>query len=331
MIYRDWVTFKNKSLTFNPTSTNLGSQPLEVGLVDQQELMTHYILNIQVVDEFKYDPDKLDKIYIRYPKENQVNVSSLFDEFANHRTQVYIKEENETVSWTVFDNKSLIVMISNPIFGDYGEHNLTISIFDEWYSRYFESSFVLDIHFPNPPTAVGSIADVTAYQGQDKVELYIDEGIFYDEDDTFSVIIQWWNNLRISDDVSFNNLTLVNPSNNFDLKFNKNYVGKWESQLIAIDSLLQTAIIDFYVDVLKWPQAHWLYWNGPDLKDCALWIKGFEIDGSTGACSMTQVYFDWWIIIVYVIIVLFATIFTEHDLNASYIFLESIKSIGCFL
>ena len=80
------------------------------------------------------------------------------------------------------------------------------------------------------------------------------------------------------------------------MKLNKKFVGVWPSALIATDSYLQTASINFFINVLKWPQNCCLYWNGPKTIDWTEWVRGFLIDRSTGEWRVAQFYFDTWII-----------------------------------
>ena len=74
----------------------------------------------------------------------------------------------------------------------------------------------------------------------------------------------------------------------------------------------------------RWPQTHWLYWNGPNIIDWVECYAGFKIDASTKEWRVSQLYFDSWIIISFTILVLLMTILSDHDVNASYFLLESI-------
>ena len=47
-------------------------------------------------------------------------------------------------------------------------HLLTISIYDIWFLKYFNSSVEIEISPSHPPSATGGITDITAYQGQKK-------------------------------------------------------------------------------------------------------------------------------------------------------------------
>ena len=94
--------------------------------------------------------------------------------------------------------------------------------------------------------------------------------------------------------------------------------------IIAYDSFMQTSLVTFYFNVLRWPQSYWLYWNGPRLIDWTEWIKGFVLDPSTGEWKETNSYFDTYAIISFVIVVLLITILSDHDVNASYVILETI-------
>ena len=118
--------------------------------------------------------------------------------------------------------------------------------------------------------------------------------------------------------INYNTETLL------QIMFPKNYIGHWNSSIIAVDFFTQTSIIDFSIEVLKWPQEHWLYWNGPEAIDWTEWIPGFFIDPSTGKWRVGAPYFDSWVIISFVYVILLLTILTDRDVNASYVLLESI-------
>ena len=182
----------------------------------------------------------------------------------------------------------------------------------------------MEIYPHNPPTAVGTISNMTAYQGQDKIKLIIQNDIFYDTDDVFSIVINSWNDVLVNTDTSLHNISVSNPTSILDLNFNKDFVGNWSSSLIAVDSLVQTASIKFNIHVLKCPQDHWIYWNGPNTKDCTQWVSGYIVNSSNGKWVAADEYYDRWFIAAFIIIVLLMTFFTDHDLNASYVLLESM-------
>ena len=182
----------------------------------------------------------------------------------------------------------------------------------------------MEIYPHNPPTVVGTISKMTVYQGQDNIKLIIQNDIFYDKDDVFSIIINSWDDVLVNIDTSLKNISAFNPSSILDLKFNKNFVGNCSSSLIAVDSLLQTASINFNIDVLKCPQNHWIYWDGPDTKDCTQWVSGYIVNSSNGKWVAAYEYYDRWFIAAFIIIVFLMTFYTDHDLNASYALLESL-------
>ena len=122
----------------------------------------------------------------------------------------------------------------------------------------------------------------------------------------------------------FKNISASNPSSILDLKFNKDFVGNCSSSLIAVDSLVQTASINFNIDVLKCLQDLWIYWNGPNIKDCTQWVSGYILNSSNGIWVTAHEYYDRWFIVTFIIIVFLMTFFTDHDLNASYALLESM-------
>ena len=156
------------------------------------------------------------------------------------------------------------------------------------------------------------------------VVLKISKGFFYSKNEEFSIVFKFCidvNPNKNNSEMSFKNF---NSLTFLQIIFNKKFVGIWVSNLIAVDSFMQTSIVTFYFNVLKWPQKYWLYWNSPNLIDCIEWIQGFVVDSSTGEWRMSELLFDKWVIISFVIIVLIITITSDIDLNASYALLENI-------
>ena len=242
----------------------------------------------------------------------------------SHAFNIEIKENNKDIRWAYFEYKDNIITISNYSKADFGEHNLSILIYDEWFSRYFNSSLKVILSPPLPPSVVGTISNVTAYQGQDIVYLKIDEGLFYDRNERFSIVVKWCTKIFTNLKDSTMNYTNWNDLTLLQITFLKQFIGICESNLIAYDSYMQNSLVTFYFNVLKWPQNYWLYWNGPKLIDWTEWIKGFVLDPSTGEWKEMNSYFDTYVIISFVIVVLLITILSDHDVNASYVILETI-------
>ena len=312
------------SIIFNPTYADLGVQNLAIELSNKSVLTNNYNLSIAVIDNFKYNPVKIDNITVYYPRAKEFSISKLLSMLVNHATSVNIKENSEDVEWANYVAGDQSILISNYSQNNYGVHNLTISIYDYCFRKTFESFIIVEITHQHPPVATGSISNITVYQGQENIRINLQNDLFYDKEDNFDITINWWDNVRISSNISFENISDSSSSSVLGVQINKDFIGEWPSKLIAVDSLLQTASIEFYIIALKWPQAHWLYWNGPNNIDWTTWVSGFVVDPKTGDWRIANVFFDWWIIIFFAIVVLLMTISTNHDLNASYILLESI-------
>ena len=315
---------QNTTLLFNPTSFNKGQNEIIVELVDKQGLANNYTICISVVDEFEYCPDKIDLIQAKYSKSTKASISKLLNQFVNRNFSVSLKENNQDVEWAKYISDSQSILISNLTFIDIGFHNLSVSIFDSCYLRSFTAFVIVQVVVQHPPTVVGKISNMIAYQGQEQVELVINEAIFYDKDSFYSIITNWCQDVKISKEVSFQGIIDFNPSSLIKLEFNKYYTGVWQSLLIAVDDILQTASIDLYITVLKWPQMNCLYCNGPNSSDWIQWMSGYIIDVSNGKWIIDYVYFDWWIIATFAIIILVITILSDYDVNASYVLLENI-------
>ena len=320
--YRDFIRIQNSTLLFNPSSSDLGSVLLILLLIDAQGLTENYSLTINVIDEFSYKPPILKSTNIFYQKLGIVNISSLLYCSINHNFSVEIQESNQNVTWANYDKSSLSILISNYTQNNFGTHNLSVSIYDYWFQRSFDSSLQVNIYAHLPPAAVGVVQNVTAYQGQERIDLSIKSDIFYDKYDQFSIIISWWNNMQINANSSLNNFTNTNSASNFELQLNKNFIGLCPSDLIAVDSLSQTVTINFYIDVLKWPQKECLYWNGPKAKEWTKWANLYTLDPATGDWIIQKHYFDFWILLWFSIFTILVTLFTDYDSSAWFILLE---------
>ena len=300
-------------------------------LVDSQGLTNSYVFNVNVVDQFEYSPAEIDLIQAKYFKSTEASISTLLNQFANHSFSVSLKEHSQDVNWVKYVPDRQSILISNLTIKNIGVHNLSISIFDGCYLRSFTAFVIVQIFVQHPPTAVGTISNVTAYQGQKQIEFAINEAVFYDKDNYYSIITNWCQDVRISQEVSFQGIKDFNPRSLANIEINEYYTGIWEAFMIAVDDILQTASIKFYLEVLKWPQTNCLYCNGSNSLDWTQWISGYAIDASTREWVADNVYFDWWIIITFTVIVLIMTILKDHDVNASYILLENITLLWMLL
>ena len=253
-----------------------------------------------------------------------VDISKQMAQFLGHTHKVQIKENNKSINWAYYDEKNCSIIVSNFTQNDIGEHNLSIFIYDYWYSRYFSFSLTVIIFYPHPPAILGTIPNITAYQGQENVILKIEEGIFYDLNSNFSVFISFCSDVSTSSKDYQINFTDLNPVTYFQVTLNKNFLGSWKSNIIAFDLSEQASLATFYINVLKWPQRNWLYWNSPNIANWTEWIQGLVIDPSTREWKYGEPFFDKWIIISFTIVVLITTVISDHDVNASYILLESI-------
>ena len=293
-------------------------------LVDYEGLSSDYILNINVEDNFVYQPERMKNIILYYPRVANVNISKLLLQFIDHRFVVSIQEKNKVITWAKYEANSQSIIFSNYEKIYYGEHILVISIFDEWFSRYFNSTLISIISFSHPPSVTGNISNITAYQGQEVIGIKIHEGVFYKEYEEFSIVFNLWTDAHVDSKSSLTSIVNINPDIYYEVKFKKIFIGSWESNLIAVDLNKQASLIKFYINVLKWPQIHWLYWNGPNTIEWIEWIPGFFVYTPTGEWRILEFYFDSWVIISFAIVVLLMTILSDHDVNASYILLESI-------
>ena len=284
-------------------STDQGLKSITIQLIDAIELVNNYNISISIVDNFKYIEYILNKILVYYPRVIKVDISKLLIQSIDHTYNVQILERNIEVKWVKYNYENQILVISNYTKNDYGTHNLSISIFDDWYQRHFNSTLKVTISQPHPPVAVGLIPNITAYRGQDKIVVNITQGIFLDKDESFSLMVTGWSNTDINTRGSINNFIDMNPLVQLEALLDSKFVGNCTSNIIAYDSYLQTWLINFNINILQWAQANWLYWNGPNISDWIQWFPGFIIDSTTGEWRLFEYNFDLIIIIVYVIII----------------------------
>ena len=284
-------------------STDQGLKSITIQLIDAIELVNNYNISISIVDNFKYKEYILNKIIVYYPRVVKVDISKLLIQSIDHAYNVQILERNIEVKWVKYNYENQILVISNYTKNDYGTHNLSITIFDDWYLRYFNSTLKVTISQPHPPVAVGLIPNITAYRGQDKIVVNIAQGIFLDKDENFSLMVTGWSNTDINTRDSINNFRDMNPLVQLEALLNSKFVGNCTSNIIAYDSYLQTWLVNFNINILQWTQANCLYWNGPNISDWIQWFSGFIIDSTTGEWRLFEYNYDLIIIIIYVTIV----------------------------
>ena len=150
----------------------------------------------------------------------------------SHSFSVEIKENNKDIKWAYFEYENSIITIFNYSQAEFGEHSLSILIYDEWFSRYFNSTLKVILSPPLPPSAVGTISNITAYQGQDIVYLKIDEGLFYDHNERFSIVVKCCTEIFMNlkdfnmNYTNWNDLTLL------QITFLKQFIGICESNTV---------------------------------------------------------------------------------------------------
>ena len=266
----------------------------------------------------------MSKVTIYYPEIVSFNILKLLDQLITHKLSIQIMENNKDVRWAKYEPDNQSIIFSNYTQNDIGEHTLSMSVYDDWFSRYFNSTIMVIISMPHPPSAVGKISNITAYQGQDAVVLYIEEGVFYNKNEVFTLTLSMWTDVYFKSKSTQSIFTEISDFSYYEFTFKKNFIGSWGSSLIAVDSFMQTSLVNFSIEVLKWTQLHWLYWNGPNITQWTEWVRGFIIDLSTGEWRVAEFYFESWIIILFVIVMLLITILSDQDVNVSYVLLESI-------
>ena len=96
-----------------------------------------------------------------------------------------------------------------------------------------------------PPVVVGNVPNITAYQGQESVDIIIPDDLFYDEDDNVSVTISSWN---INDTVVTNSQFYNSIQGKISIEFKDSFIGLCEIPIIGLDSLLQNARTSFFIN-----------------------------------------------------------------------------------
>ena len=171
------MSFQNSTLTFGPTSAYSTINRLEFELFDSEGLSNQYSILIKVANDFEYNPDTIEDVIVLYSNSAEIDISQLLYNSIS-KVEVVLHEGSKEVTWAKYiDNKT--ILISNFTQYDFGVHNLTVSIYDSCFMKTFESAVVVKLYPHSPPTAVGTIQNLTAYQGQQNIELKIDNDIFY--------------------------------------------------------------------------------------------------------------------------------------------------------
>ena len=143
-----------------PTSKDLGLQKITIELSDIEGLFKDFILSILVIDTFEYQSKSVGKIIVFYPEVYQVDISKQISQSLTNTYSIYIKENSKEIGWVYYEAENIIT-ISNYTPADFGEHYLLISIYDEWFSRYFNFSMIVLISPPHPPAITGTIQNIT--------------------------------------------------------------------------------------------------------------------------------------------------------------------------
>ena len=306
-----------------PKSENIGHHQITIRLIDLRGLYSDYLIAINIEDNFYFIPQNFSFLKIRFPSIKEIDISDSISQFKNKNITVKVFENSKIVNWAVYKEENNSILISNYNKNDEGTHNLTLSIYNSWYSKSFDSFILIGLIINPPPVAVNTISDIKAYQGE-TIQLLLAEDLFFDPDDSIQIYLHFCTNILIKTNVSSKQISSDTASYYLNVDLDRNFIGICKSQAVALDTFSQTATIDFSIDVHIWPQIHWQYWSGPNKSDWIQWKDGYTLNSYTKECEIVDKYFDRWIILVFTAIVLLMTVFTDHDLNVSYILLESI-------
>ena len=141
--FRDWIKIQNNTLTLNTNSLESSPMKLEIELVDRENLINKYSINVIVVDDFEYIANPIGIIKISYPKPKTVDISGLLYQFDINQISISLKENDEQVSWAKFNYDKMMIIFSNMTKQDYGDHNLKVLIHNSWFKKFFEAYLVV--------------------------------------------------------------------------------------------------------------------------------------------------------------------------------------------
>ena len=157
--------------------------------------------------------------------------------------------------------------------------------------RYFNSNVIIDILPNSPPSVVGKIDDVVGYQGQSMViqkniNLY---DLFYDPSDKLNfAMIECIDNL--TDSIASTMMRYIEISKTIESTFYKSYTGICKAHILGYDDIYQSALLTYYIKILKWPQHNWIYCEGPIQYDWTKCINGYTLDYLTKRWITKEAY-----------------------------------------
>ena len=321
-----WCNIQGLDLILNPTSAQIGEATIEIKLADLQGHFTDYSLKVDIQDSFEFQSLVIKNKSTTFPYPLDINIDNLISQFQNRIENVYLKENGESINWWNYIETEKVIRVDHYTTNMIGIHNLTISIFDSWYLKYFDSYVILNI-LPNlPPAIVGNIDEVIGYQGQSMiVQKNINkDDLFYDPVDEVKVVmIECIDNKTLN--LASTMIKYIENSSIIESSFYKSYVGVWTASILGYDVLYQASILQYYINILKCPQSNWLYWEGPNLYDWTKCIIGYTLESSSKQWIMKTRLFDKWVIIGFAVYVCLVTIMSEHDTDISILLLENIS------
>ena len=321
-----WVEVDELNFIINPNANQLGLRDIQFYLIDFQNHTTQYSLNLSLQNTFVFKPFEILSQSVTYPNVLDLSIGDAIAHFLISNISVLVIENMKTANYANFNEESKSIEISGYSLDQIGSHNLTISIFDYWYIEYFDSSVTISI-LPNlPPAVVGQIDEIIGYQGQSiVVQRNINlKDLFYDPVDKINFVI------TVCIDNENNNtastmMRYVKPSMIIESTFYKSYIGTWKAGILGYDVLYQSALLQYHIKIIKWPQNNWLYWEGPNQYDWTKWVNGYVLENSTKQWIVKTRYFDKWAIISFTIIIWLLVLTTEYNADVPILLLEHIS------
>ena len=156
---------------------------------------------------------------------------------------------------------------------------------------------------------------------QKNINLY---DLFYDPSDKLNfAMIECIDNL--TDSIASTMMRYIEISKTIESTFYKSYTGICKAHILGYDDIYQSALLTYYIKILKWPQHNWIYCEGPIQYDWTKCINGYTLDYLTKRWITKEAYIDRWIIIGFTIFVWLATVITNYDSVISVLLLENIS------
>ena len=160
---------------------------------------------------------------------------------------------NSTFDWIYYDSTMNRIDILNFERNSIGNYTISINFNNRWTKKLTTKQLFVVLKNNRPPTVVDKILKTDAFKGQSLIKIYIDD-IFIDYDDNFTISPTPWfsKNVNVTKSIqySYENKSIF-------AILNPDFVGNWSIDLIATDSIFQTAQTFALINGNIWFESDW--------------------------------------------------------------------------